>query len=234
MPNSTDPEEDKQLTKADVHQGDIDKHIYRITHEFRDGFEFLRKYPRSVTVFGSSLAKQTDEAYVKAQEVTGLIVRELGYAVITGGGPGIMEAANKGAYEADGVSAGLNISLPHEHITNVYVRHSLKFSYFFARKTMLMFAAEAYIFFPGGFGTFDELFSILTLIQTGKIPHVPVILFGSRFWEPLKKFMSDAMANSYHAIDDSDLSIFEITDSVDRAVELVRKAPVSEWWRNIN
>ena len=227
-------EEEINITKSDIHQGEIEKHIDRITHEFRDGFEFLKKYPKSVTIFGSSLAKSDFEWYKNAEILGGRIVRELDYAVVTGGGPGIMEAANKGAYDADGMSLGLNISLPHEHITNVYVRHSLKFSYFFARKTMLMFASEAYVFFPGGFGTFDELFSILALIQTGKIPRVPVILFDSNFWDPFKAFLRQSMDHAYQAIEDKDLLLFEITDSVDRAVEIIKKAPVSEWWRNIN
>ncbi len=223
-----------EFTKADIHQGEIDKHIDRITHEFREGFEFLKAYPKSVTIFGSSLVKNDFESYKNAELLGGRISREIGYAVMTGGGPGIMEAANKGAYDADGMSLGLNISLPHEHITNAYVRHSLKFSYFFARKTMLMFASEAYVFFPGGFGTFDELFSVLVLIQTGKIPRVPVILFDSKFWDPFKKFVIDSMEKSYDAIDPKDLNLFEITDSLDRAIEIIKKAPVSEWWRNIN
>ena len=145
-----------------------------------------------------------------------------------------MEAANKGAYDAGGVSLGLNISLPHEHTTNAYVTHSIKFAYFFSRKTMLAFAAEAYVFFPGGFGTFDELFSIITLIQTGKIPRVPVILMESHFWNPLKATLEKIMLNGYHTIEEADFSIFEITDSIDRAMEIITKAPVSEWWRNIN
>jgi hypothetical protein len=234
MSDNNNNQDGEAFSKNDIHEGEIEKHIDRITHEFRDGFEFLKKYPKSVTVFGSSQAKSGDGSYKTAEELTGRIVRETGYAVLTGGGPGIMEAANKGAYEADGMSLGLNISLPHEHITNVYVRHSLKFSYFFSRKTMLMFAAEAYVFFPGGYGTFDELFGVLVLIQTGKIPRVPVILIGSKFWNPLKSFLEETMDHSYHTIEHNDLNLFEITDSLDRAIEIVKKAPISEWWRNIS
>lgn len=222
------------FSKNDIHQGEIKTHLERIGHEFENGFVFLKKYPRSVTVFGSSMAKPEDEHYRKAEELGSKIASETGYTVITGGGPGVMEAANKGAYQTGGSSVGLNISLPHEHSANPYIKDSMKFSYFFSRKAILMFAAEAYVFFPGGYGTFDELFSVLTLIQTDKIPHVPVVLFGSKFWGPFRELLQKTMAHSYHTIEDKDLNLFEITDSVDRVVEIVKKAPVSEWWRNIN
>ncbi|MDE2040836.1 MAG: TIGR00730 family Rossman fold protein [Patescibacteria group bacterium] len=220
--------------KADIHGAEIAAHLARISHEFGDGFEFLKKYPKSVTVFGSSQAVPTDAAYLLAEELTGRVARELGYAVITGGGPGIMEAANKGAYQAGGVSLGLNVSIPHERMTNAYVTHAIKFSYFFSRKVMLMFAAEAYVFFPGGFGTFDELFGVLTLIQTAKIPRVPVILVDSKFWKPLQSFLDESMNKAYHAIDPEDMQLFEITDSIDRAMDIIKRAQISEWWRNIN
>ena len=225
---------DQSFSREDIHAGEIAGHLEHINHEFADGFEFLKKYPKSVTVFGSSVAPVTDEYYKKACELTGRIVKELKYAIITGGGPGIMEAANKGAYEANGVSLGLNVSIPHERITNAYVTHAIKFSYFFSRKVMLMFAAEAYVFFPGGFGTFDELFNVLTLIQTEKIPRVPVVLYGSEYWNAFKSFLSDHMCKRFKVIDDKDVNLFEITDSIDRVLEIVQKASVSEWWRNIN
>lgn len=222
------------LSRADIHAGDVQAHLERITQEFRDGFEFLKDYPRSVTIFGSSVAKQDSEPCLNAEALASRIAKDLGYAVITGGGPGVMEAANRGAYKADGVSLGFNVSLPHEHFTNPYVRRALKFSYFFSRKTMLAFAAEAYVFFPGGFGTFDELFSILTLIQTRKIPHVPVILFGSSFWDPVIASMTSVMIEKYRTISKNDFALFTVTDSLDEAIDIIRKAPVSEWWRNIN
>jgi uncharacterized protein (TIGR00730 family) len=233
------------------HNDDINTHVERISREFREGFEFLKQYPRSVTIFGSSLMPSDHPAYMKAMELGGRIVKELEYAVITGGGPGIMEAANRGACEVSinpqvdkkgavgvcniqGVSAGLTISLPHEHSVNGYSEHSLKFSYFFSRKAMLTFAAEAYIFFPGGYGTCDELFSVLTLIQTGKIPRVPVLLYDTKFWTPLRSFLQTTMAHEYTTIRDADIDLFEITDSLDHIVDVVKKAPVSRWWRNIN
>jgi len=226
--------DNNKFTRQDIHEGDIIEHLEHIQTEFHDGFEFLKNYPKSVTVFGSSKAKPEDEHWKKCEELTGRIAKELNYAVITGGGPGIMEAANKGAYEAKGTSIGLNVSIPHERNTNAYSNHSIKFSYFFTRKAMLTFAAEAYIFFPGGFGTFDELFSILTLIQTEKIPKVPIILFSSEYWNNLKKFMEETMEAKYHTIAKDDMNLFEITDSIDRVIEIIKKAPQSEWWRNIN
>ena len=222
------------LVRSDIHAEETKTHLERINREFSEGFDFLAKYPKSVTVFGSSLAPRDGAAYAKAYDLGGRVARELKYAVVTGGGPGTMEAANKGAYDAGGISLGLNISLPHEHTTNAYVTHSLKFAYFFSRKTMLAFAAEAYVFFPGGFGTFDELFSVLTLIQTGKIPHVPIILVDSKYWGPIKDFIEKEMLKEYGAIEARDLKLFEITDSIDHVMEIIKKAPVSEWWRNIN
>lgn len=220
----------------DVYDGEISTHLKHIEREFKEGFEFLRKYPKSVSIFGSSMTPSSDTSYMKAEEMAGRIVSELGYAVLTGGGPGIMEAATKGATEAGGQVAGLNISLPHERTTNEYLTmaNSLKFSYFFSRKTMLTFAAEAYVFFPGGYGTFDELFSILTLIQTDKIPHVPLFLFGSEYWSRLEAFIREMMLERHHTIDQKDIEIFKITDSIDDVLETIKKAPVSDWWRNIN
>ena len=222
------------FNKNNIHGADIVGHLEHINREFGDGFEFLKKYPKSVTIFGSSQTKPTDYNYIKAVELTGRIVNETKYAVISGGGPGIMEAANKGAYEAGGDSLGLNVSLPHERTTNAYTTQSIKFSYFFSRKTMLVFAAETYVFFPGGYGTLDELFNVLTLIQTGKIPRVPIVLFNSSYWNPLKQFLFDYTYKKFGAISESDLNYFEITDSIDRIIEIVKISPVSEWWRNIN
>jgi uncharacterized protein (TIGR00730 family) len=222
------------LVRSDIHQREVETHLSRINREFADGFDFLSRYPKSVTVFGSSLASRDSEHYKRAYELARRVAAELHYAILTGGGPGIMEAANKGAYEAEGVSLGLNISLPHEHSINHYVTRSMKFAYFFSRKAMLSFAAEAYVFFPGGYGTFDELFSVLTLIQTGKIPRVPVILMETHFWNPLDSFIKKTMLETYAAIDERDLNLFHITDSVDDALDIIKQAPVSEWWRNIN
>ena len=220
--------------RKDIHKGEIMDHLERIRHEFSDSFEFLRKYPKSVTIFGSSQIGPESDVYKKATELAFRISKETSYAVLTGGGPGTMEAANKGAFDAGGKSLGFNISLPHNHTTNVYTTDSLKFSYFFARKAMMTFTAEAYVFLPGGFGTFDELFSVLTLIQTGKIPRVPVILFNSSFWNEVREFLKKTMLNEFHTIKERDLELFTIVDSVDQALDIIKNAPVSEWWRNIN
>lgn len=222
------------ISKEDIHNDDINKHLERVHQEFADGFEFLKKYPRSVTIFGSSQAKPENEHYKKAEELGMRIVKELDYAVITGGGPGIMQAANKGAFMAGGHSIGLNISIPNERTTNEYCTHAIKFSYFFSRKTMLTFAAEAYVFFPGGFGTLDELFSILTLIQTEKIPRVPIILYDPSFWNNIINLFKNTLLEKYKTISHKDLGLFEVVDSTDRVIDIIHKAPLSEWWRNIN
>ena len=225
---------DTFFTRKHIHDKNIKEHLDRINHEFAEGFEFLQKYPKSVTIFGSSMLPADSVPCRMAEALSQAIVKDLGYAVITGGGPGIMEASSKGAAEVGGQSVGLNISLPHEHGANSYTTDHMKFAYFFSRKTMLTFAAEAYVFFPGGFGTFDELFSILTLIQTGKIPHVPIILFDSDFWTPIIKNLGEMMNHKYQTVDPEDFDMCKITDSVDEAIEIIREAPISEWWRVIN
>ncbi|MDB5239185.1 MAG: hypothetical protein JWO00_520 [Candidatus Parcubacteria bacterium] len=220
-------------SKSDIHEKGIETHLERIQHEFRNGFDFLKKYPKSVTIFGSSMTKPESPRYAQAQEVASRIIKDTGYAVLTGGGPGIMEAVSKGAKEAGGPSVGLRIHILREH-SNSYLTDSMNFTYFFARKAMLAFAAETYIFMPGGYGTFDELFGILTLIQTGKIPRVPIILFDSSFWNPIKEYIATVMLGEDRTIDPHDMDLFEVTDSADRVVEIIRKAPTSEWWRSIN
>lgn len=222
------------LTRKDIHEKTIHGHLEEINREFRDGFEFLKQFPKSVTIYGSARTKPGTKEWDQAERLGGRIVKDLDYAVVTGGGPGIMEAAHKGAAEAGGRAVALGINLPHEAMLNKYATDRLQFTYFFARKTMLSFAAEAYVFFPGGFGTFDELFSTLTLIQTRKIPSVPVILFGSEFWDNLLEYIQDEMVEKHAAVDPYDTHIFEITDDIDRVIDIVRAAPVSEWWRNIN
>ena len=208
----------------------IDSHIDEISKEFREGFTFLKKYPKSVSMFGSSHSSLDNPHYEEARKLATRIVTELGYAVITGGGPGIMEGANLGAKEGGGHSVGLTIILPQEQHINPYTTASKKFNYFFTRKTMLTFAAEAYVFYPGGFGTFDELFSIITLVQTAKIPKVPIILVGKDFWNTFKEFMIKNMLEKHHSIDNNDLNLFVITDNENKILEIIKNAPVSKWW----
>ena len=221
------------LTTEEINK-EIDNHINEISREFRKGFEFIKKYPKSVTFFGSARITEKSEHYTQAYELAKRIVTDTGYAVITGGGPGIMEGANKGAYEAKGNSVGLNIILPHEQKINSNITDSMHFNYFFIRKPMMTFSSEAFIFFPGGFGTFDELFGILTLIQTGKIPQVPIILFGKDYWIQVKELIKSQMLIKHATINKEDLDLMIITDSIDTVIKIIKKAPVSEWWNVID
>lgn len=196
--------------------------IFKIMSEFVQGFEFLSHFDKSVTFFGSARCDFSDQTYREATKLAELLSRE-GYAIVTGGGPGIMEAANKGAHNVDGESVGLNIQLPHEQRTNKYVRKSQSFAYFFTRKVMLSFASEAYIYFPGGFGTLDEFFELVTLIQTDKLEPVPVVLVGKKFWDPLVDFVKTTIYEENHAIDKDDLQIFHVADTAEEAFEYLQK-----------
>ena len=212
------------LTKEEIHETAIER-VHFISQEFTAGFNFLEDCPKSVTVFGGEHLKETDPEYAKARSLGARVVKDLGYSILTGGGSGIMEAANRGAFEAGGESLGLTIELPHRQIQNLYLTRNINFHYFFSRKVCLTFASEAYIFFAGGFGTFDEFFEIITLVQTGKIEPVPVILVGSDFWNPLKELMKKEMLGR-GTIDPGNLDLFVITDNEDEIIEIVRNAPV--------
>lgn len=196
--------------------------VLRIMGEFVEGFDTLSDVHDAVTVFGSARTAAADSYYVKAIETGRLLARE-GFAVITGGGPGIMEAANRGAREGGGLSVGCNIELPFEQGTNPYVERSINFRYFFVRKTMFVKYSTAFIVFPGGYGTMDELFEALTLIQTGKVKNFPVILFGRSYWSGLAGWLRDTVAGEQKiAVDDLDL--FHITDHPSEAVGWVVQA----------
>jgi uncharacterized protein (TIGR00730 family) len=199
--------------------------LYEISREFEQGFRFLEKFPRSVTFFGSTRVQETDEDYIRARNLAQRIVKELSYTVISGGGPGVMEAANRGALEVGGNSIGLTIRLPKEQIMNSYLSEHVDFYYFFSRKVCLAFSAEAFVFFPGGYGTLDEFFEIVTLHQTHKIPKVPVILYGSAYWNKLLDYMKENIL-SRGMIDEVDLSIFTITDDEEEVLSIIKNAPV--------
>ena len=184
--------------------------VFRIMGEFVDGFEMLAELGPAVTIFGSARTKPGEREYETAVSVAKLL-GEAGYTIITGGGPGIMEAGNKGAREADAFSVGLNIELPFEQHLNPYVDLSLDFRYFFARKTMLVKYAQAFVIFPGGFGTMDELFEALTLIQTGKVQNFPVVLFDSAYWQGLIDWLRNTMLTN-GKISPADLDLFLLTD----------------------
>jgi uncharacterized protein (TIGR00730 family) len=190
--------------------------VFRIMSEFVEGFEVLRKYSTAATFFGSARLRPGDPAYKEAETLAAMLARN-GFTVITGGGPGIMEAANVGAFKVGGKSVGLNIELPMEQKLNPYVTQSKQFHFFFSRKVMLAFASEVYVYFPGGFGTLDELFEIVTLIQTKKISKIPIVLYGKEFWTPLLSFMKEILIKKYKTIDESDLDLFTVVDTVDEA-----------------
>ncbi len=198
--------------------------VFRIMAEFVEGFELMSQLGPAVTVYGSSRLLPATPAYQQAVQM-GAKLSEAGFAVVTGGGPGIMEAANKGAYEAGGVSVGLNISIPTEQQANPFVTLAMNFDYFFARKVMFVKYAVALVCFPGGFGTLDELFETLTLLQTHKTRLSPVVLIGVEFWTPLIQWLEQSLLERYGTIGAPDLQLFMLTDDLDEAVaHIVDKA----------
>lgn len=205
----------------------IDKELHaragRAEEELIKGFHAIREYPKSVTFFGSSRFEENHPYYQKARGIAKHIC-EMGYAVITGGGPGIMEAGNRGSKEACGYSVGFNIELPNNQLINPYVSHGVEFHYFFTRKVSLAFSAEVYLFFPGGFGTLDEFFEILTLIQTKKIPPVPIICVGSEFWDPLNSFICKTQLGSFGTISASDAKLYTVMDTDEEILAVVKEA----------
>jgi uncharacterized protein (TIGR00730 family) len=205
--------------------------VFRIMAEFVEGFETMAPVGRAVTIFGSARTKPEDRYYKAAEETARLLCKSK-FAVITGGGPGIMEAANKGAHDAGGTSVGLNISLPHEQESNRYINVGMDFHYFYARKVMFVKYASAFICFPGGFGTLDECFETLTLIQTLKIDPFPVILFGTDYWTGLVEWMRHRLAPSF--IDLEDIDIFRIVDRPKDAVAIVKEGQKHHWWKPSN
>ena len=196
--------------------------VLRIQTEFVEGFGLLAELPRAVSVFGSARTKTDSPDYAVARQLGGALAGA-GWAVITGGGPGVMEAANRGASEAGGLSVGLGIELPFEQSLNDWVDLGIEFRYFFARKTMFVKYAQAFVILPGGFGTMDELFEALTLVQTHKVNQFPVILMGSDFWAPLIDWMRTALVGR-GLVAEADLELFTVTDDVDEAVKIIEQA----------
>jgi uncharacterized protein (TIGR00730 family) len=225
------PTEDEQLLQPTPHDWDFTQsdpwRVFRIMGEFVEGFDTLAKVGPAVSIFGSARVPPGNPQYVSA-EATARLLADAGLAVITGGGPGIMEAANRGAREAGGTSIGCNIELPFEQGMNPWVEISVNFRYFFVRKTMFVKYSEAFIIFPGGFGTMDELFEALTLIQTGKIRNFPVILFGSDYWAGMLAWLKRVMLEE-GKIAAEDLDLLVVTDSPEHAVEVIletRRTPI--------
>jgi uncharacterized protein (TIGR00730 family) len=204
----------------DRRDGDLPGHVARIAAEFREGFEAVERIDRpAATIFGSARVRDGDETYELAREA-GRLLAEAGFAVVTGGGPGAMEAANRGAREAGGLSVGFNIELPHEQRSNAYLDIAVTFRHFYARKTMFVKAAEGFIIFPGGFGTLDELFESLTLIQTGKVLDFPVVLVGSAYWRGLLDWIDDPLL-AERMVSPEDVELLHVTDDPGEAVQLV-------------
>ena len=202
--------------------------IFRIMAEFVEGFETMSRVEKGVALFGSARTRP-DHAMYKEAEETARLLAKAGFAVITGGGPGIMEAANKGAYEAKGTSAGLNITLPQEQEANKYQTVSVDFHYFYVRKVMFVKYSSAFVCFPGGYGTLDEFFEVLTLVQTLKIKAFPIILYGSSYWKGLIDWLREQLLPGY--IDGEDLDIFRIVDKPADVVKLVKEGTRKAWWQ---
>jgi uncharacterized protein (TIGR00730 family) len=198
--------------------------MFNILAEFVDGFDLLPEVSPAVTIFGSSRTSRKSATYRNTENVARLLV-ENGFNVISGGGPGVMEAANKGATEAGGKSVGLHIHLPNEQQPNKYANIQLDFKYFFIRKVMFVKYAVAYIIMPGGYGTLDELFESLTLIQTGRIRSFPVILMDSKYWKGLLDWLNQTLLKT-KAISESDLDIFSVVDTPEEAINIIKKMVV--------
>jgi uncharacterized protein (TIGR00730 family) len=229
------PTEDEQLLESKAREPESAAFIHsdpwrvlRIMGEFVQGFDTLANVGKAVTIFGSARVKEDDPMYAAARDLAAKLSRE-DFAIITGGGPGIMEAANRGAVEAGGQSIGCNIELPFEQGMNPYVEVAVNFRYFFVRKTMFVKYAEAFVIFPGGYGTLDELFEALTLIQTGKIHNFPIVLFGSDYWQGLFTWIKDSLL-AEGKISPEDLKLLAITDSTDDACRIIAECYNDECW----
>jgi len=210
--------EDRRILEAEEHAELL--HVKQISDEFLQGFETVAQIAKpAVTIFGSARVREDHPAY-KAAVATGRLFAEAGFTVVTGGGPGVMEAANRGAKEGGGLSVGFNIELPHEQDSNPYLDVGLTFRHFYVRKTMFVKAAEGFVIFPGGFGTLDEFFEALTLIQTGKVLHFPVVLFDADYWAGLLRWIRERLL-AEGMISPNDLDLLVVTDEPAEAVATV-------------
>lgn len=217
--------EAEKIANRQEHMGSLSWRILKIQSEFVKGHDFLEKFGKSVSIFGSARRGFEDKVYQKAEKISKQLADD-GFNVFTGGGPGIMEAANKGASQSkNGRSVGININLPGNGVTerrNQYIDEAESFDFFFSRKVILSFSSQFYIFFPGGFGTMDELFEMLTLIQTGKTSPIPVVLVDKDFWSPLVEWIKNVMYEKNHAISEEDLDLFHLVDTADEAYEFIK------------
>ena len=225
LPGTTQDEQLLESPRPDEFTHTDPWRVFRIMGEFVEGFDELANLSRGIAIFGSARTRPDDPEYRAAQE-TGALLAAQGFAVITGGGPGIMEAANRGAFEGGGLSIGCNIELPFEQKPNAYQTLSLTFKYFFVRKMMFVKYSLAFIIFPGGFGTFDELFEALTLIQTRKIRNFPIVLVGTKYWSGLLDWLREVVLPG-GKISEHDFAMFHITDSPAEVVEIVTRSQSS-------
>ncbi len=215
------PEERVPIDKPFDFAEDVNWRIFRIMAEFVDGFEFLYPLRKEVTLFGSARLGERTHWYKEAYKLAKILAQR-GFTIITGGGPGIMEAGNRGAYEAGGESIGLDIELPEVQRRNPYIKRGIGFHYFFTRKVMLSASAQAYVFFPGGYGTLDEFFEIIMLIQTKKMEPVPVVCVGKDFWAPLDMWIREMMVGKYDVVDPRDVHVYTIVDTAEEAFEMLK------------
>ncbi len=228
--------EHRHLTPDEIKKGCVEVagedhtgvRICRINEELEQGMTEMEAYDKAVTFYGSARFKEGDEFYDKARVLGGRIAKELGFTVVTGGGPGIMEGGNRGAFEAGGKSVGLTIKLPMEQHDNPYLTDTVPFYFFFARKVALSYSSEVFIFFPGGFGTMDEFFEQLTLVQTGKLKPVPMILYGSDFWNPFVALWKTVLLEKYKTISSEDFNLFTVTDDDNQVLEIIKGAKSRE------
>jgi uncharacterized protein (TIGR00730 family) len=200
--------------------------VFRIMSEFVDGWQFITDYKNTVSILGSARFAEDNKWYQVARQL-GELLAKAKIGVVTGAGPGIMEGGNRGAYEAGGESIGIAIRLPFEQRVNPYITKSQPFYYFFVRKVMLFYTAQAYVFFPGGFGTLDEFFELVTLVQTHKIDResVPLILVGKDFWTPLTQYINDTVYEKYQAIDKDDMKLYHLVDTAQEAFDIIASSP---------
>ncbi len=222
QPLTNDEQVTCRLTTELLRPADQSWRVFGIMSEFVNGFNLLKRLGPAATFWGSARLKPNDKYYKEAEELAARLA-EMGLAIVTGGGNGIMEAGNVGAFKVGGTSVGLNIKLPEEQQLNPYTTESMPFDHFFARKVMLAYASEVYVYYPGGLGTLDEFFEIVTLIQTKKITAIPVLLYGKDFWTPLIEWMDKDLAGKYKTISKEDLDLFHVVDSVDEAEEYIVK-----------
>ena len=222
----------KNLTVDDIKSGCVtlygdnneETKLCMIQEEFRQGIDMISEFTPSVTFYGSARLTEDHPSYKQSQSLAYRISKELGYVILSGGGAGIMEAVSRGAHEAGGKSVGLTIRLPHEQQTNKYVTDVIPFYFFFARQVSMSYMTEVCIFCPGGFGTLNELFEMLTLQQTGKIGRIPIILLGVEFWTPMQKLIKEVLSEKYNVISPGDLNMCTITDNEDEILKIISES----------